>query len=180
LLVPPVRIQPPQEAAIFATDLGNPRRDAAASGERRREPHDGDVVFRVVESGDKGAPRDLQIHMQGVAGRSREHTRFDDVLLRRGRAGIEQACDHRVNCDAANHDRTDPVVDGAACDMDDLAMQIGRIRPLASRSVHPNLGRLHVRVPGGDRIGTWPGGRRRNRRAQHCRRGDGAGEVACD
>jgi hypothetical protein len=45
LAVTPVRIQPPEKAAITAAGFSDARRDAAARGKRRRPANVLDIVF---------------------------------------------------------------------------------------------------------------------------------------
>src|SRR4029079_19346764 len=111
----PIRIEPPQKAAIGAAAFDDLRRDAAAGGEFRRSANVLHLVLGVVSDGDHDSTNEFEIDALRVA-MLLEESRLGDVFLSEPGAeqGVYDLGDRRV----AHQHRAAPFMDGCAVEFD--------------------------------------------------------------
>ena len=141
-------------------------------GECGRPAAKGHLVFGVVADGDDGVTDEADGDVERVA-RPGDHTRRDDVFLRRRRPGMLQTIEQPIERDTGDERRAAPVADGAAGHVDAHPVRDQPARRHVTRRrcagpFEPRFCLCRVRLPRAQRGVARRGGRIRRSAQQKC------------
>ena len=150
--VAPIRIEPPEKAAIGAAGFDDLRRDAAAGGEFRRSANVLHLVLGVVGDGDHHSTNEFEIDALRVA-MLLEESRLGDVFL--SDPGRRKASTTSRDRRIAHENRAAPFMDRRAVEFNRPPLRFGQ-RRIALVLWERRFRRGDMLVPGGDRTAVSP------------------------